>query len=1071
MHAVFPWARSYLLVAVSCLLVSAHALAVDFRPLGTDRGLDAQVAADVLIDRQGVLWVASREGLFRYDGYNTRRFMPEDGNPASISDSDLRVLFEDDRGRLWIGSNTGGLNMLDPGTGEFTRYRREEGNPQSLSYDSVYDIQSQPDGRLWVATQIGLNLLDPDTGKVTRFAHNPDSGDSLANDFVHDLYLDDQSRLWISTVGGGISLWQPESGNFRNFDLSAMSGLGEGVNDAFGIVAASGYFYITTRDGLIRLDPEHNQAERVAVGTLDDEHPTLTTLTADATGRLWLASLDRGLIIHDPATGNWQPASSEPLDSPGQLPSVPALSLAFRDDLLFVGTWGDGVYLSRTEQPNFILLDSDDPDSGLRYDNLSALTTTPDGTVWTGTFGYGIQPLGHDRRRVLPPPGQEDELWTAGSLSFAVGADGLLYLGAVEGLWQIQPGGEQRQLFRHAAGEPDSIGAGYVVSVVPAADGGLWVGTGGSGLYYFDPRTETFQRRFGPESAQGLEGDFVTTTLPQASDQLWVGTRSTGLYRCILPLRRCDSLDRQAGGPGHDNITTLLLDSEEKLWIGTGGGGLYRFDLNPDGSLGAHQHWTRSDGLVSDSVMGLLEDDDGSYWISTREGLSRLQPTTGAIVNYNRWTGLPLVNFNAKTAARDESWLYFGGLGGLVMIPAGTEFNPRRPSPVIITELATLDSTVTGSPQATINRDDRFEYGAVIGTEFVVLDYAEIPHEYQYRLDDADWQSLGNRNELTFFGLAPGDHRLGIRGRDAHGQWNQAEPASFSVIPPFWMTWWFRLFSLLGVIALILLIHQWRTGSLRRRNLELERLQQQREKALTRARRSQRELEDAYRGLRQLTTRLESAKEEERRRISRELHDELGQTLTAAKINLQRLTRLQNDTSADKPLADTIAMLDNMISQVRNVSLTLRPPLLDEAGLVPALEYYCDTLSKRTGLDIQLQADPDLQTDDAQLDTLTFRIIQEALSNILRHAQADRATIKLHQSSDELVVSIEDNGRGFDPGAVQAEINRGEHLGLLGMRERVDAAGGHFELNAKPGTGARITARLPHTPLSKESAA
>ena len=199
-------------------------------------------------------------------------------------------------------------------------------------------------------------------------------------------------------------------------------------------------------------------------------------------------------------------------------------------------------------------------------------------------------------------------------------------------------------------------------------------------------------------------------------------------------------------------------------------------------------------------------------------------------------------------------------------------------------------------------------------------------------------------------------------------------------------------------------LHFVRLRTLRRRNAVLERLEGQREQALARARRSQAELEEAYAGLRQLTGRLESAKEDECSRISRELHDEFGQTLTAAKINLQMLRSTAADPAVAQRLEDSVTMVDGMIRQARDIARGLRPPLLDEAGLVPALDHHLKSLAERSGVRIELDAAPGVAERPAGLNTTAFRVVQEAVSNALRHAGAAAVRVTLRDEPDALRV-------------------------------------------------------------------
>jgi len=241
----------------------------------------------------------------------------------------------------------------------------------------------------------------------------------------------------------------------------------------------------------------------------------------------------------------------------------------------------------------------------------------------------------------------------------------------------------------------------------------------------------------------------------------------------------------------------------------------------------------------------------------------------------------------------------------------------------------------------------------------------------------------------------------------------------------------------------------------------LEQLQTQREQALAEARRSQGELEEAYAGLRQLTVRLESAKEDECSRISRELHDEFGQTLTAAKLNLQMLRSTMADAGAVRRLEDAVNMMDRMIRQARDIARGLRPPLLDEAGLVPAIDQYLKSMAARSDTRIEFDVAPGVVRAPPGINTTVFRVVQEAVGNALRHAHASVVRVTLRDEPDALRLVVEDDGVGFDPAAVSRSARRGAHLGLLGMAERVRSAGGTIEFESRPGAGSRIAVRVP----------
>jgi signal transduction histidine kinase len=264
-----------------------------------------------------------------------------------------------------------------------------------------------------------------------------------------------------------------------------------------------------------------------------------------------------------------------------------------------------------------------------------------------------------------------------------------------------------------------------------------------------------------------------------------------------------------------------------------------------------------------------------------------------------------------------------------------------------------------------------------------------------------------------------------------------------------------------GAVSLGVFAHRARTAVLEKRNRELQALKDQRERALAEARASEKALHAAYGRLRDLTRRLEAAKEEERKRIARELHDEMGQALTAAKINLQILSGIDDRDARVQRIVDTVGLVDRMISHVRALSLDLRPPLLDELGVVPAVRGYLEAQANRSGIDIDVDAEevPSLVPADAAI--VAFRVVQESITNVIRHADASRAEVTMRYDPGWLDLSIRDNGRGFDVDEAFERASAGHHLGLLGIQERVQALGGEVEILSSAGRGTEVRVRVP----------
>jgi signal transduction histidine kinase len=223
------------------------------------------------------------------------------------------------------------------------------------------------------------------------------------------------------------------------------------------------------------------------------------------------------------------------------------------------------------------------------------------------------------------------------------------------------------------------------------------------------------------------------------------------------------------------------------------------------------------------------------------------------------------------------------------------------------------------------------------------------------------------------------------------------------------------------------------------------------------------ERKQAEDALQMFSRQLIEAQEDERRRIARELHDQIGQVLTAVKMNLHVVQRVCHTNEAGPHIKDNIEAVDEALRLVRDLSVDLRPALLDDLGLITALHWYVARYAKRTGLPAEVSIklkDPN-ERFSREVETACFRIAQEALTNVVRHAHANRALVRLLKQENVLSLSIEDDGIGFNPEAVRKRAPRAAKLGLLGMQERAHAAGGILEIHSVISKGTEIRLELP----------
>jgi signal transduction histidine kinase len=249
-----------------------------------------------------------------------------------------------------------------------------------------------------------------------------------------------------------------------------------------------------------------------------------------------------------------------------------------------------------------------------------------------------------------------------------------------------------------------------------------------------------------------------------------------------------------------------------------------------------------------------------------------------------------------------------------------------------------------------------------------------------------------------------------------------------------------------------------------RNRRRMEALRESHEDLEERLRKRSEELDIANQGLGDLTARLMQLQDEERRRIARELHDSAGQSLTALALNLSNLgTEIERLTKSAKTVSDSVVIVNDMSRDIRTISYLLHPPLLDEAGLASALQWYIRGFTERSGIKVELGLPEDFERLPRDVETAIFRLVQECLTNIHRHSESPTATIGIVHANGEVRIEVRDQGKGIAPDKKLDLLSAGTPgVGIRGMRERLRQLGGTMEINsAGNGSGTQVVVQLP----------
>jgi ligand-binding sensor domain-containing protein/serine phosphatase RsbU (regulator of sigma subunit) len=839
---VVRWA---LIIAISS--VAAVALAgqdrIDFDRLSLEQGLSQSIIEQIVQDQKGFMWFATEDGLNRFDGYRFSVFKNVPGDPNSLSYNELKALYEDRAGILWVGIFESGLNSFDPATEKVVRYRHDDDDPASLAGDTVRCILEDRSGRLWIGTQDGgLDRLDRETGEFSHHFLGGAPPTSAGFDDIRVIFQDRDGVLWIGTNGGGLVRFDPDSGVSTRYlsDLQDPHSLSD--DRVFAILEDhTGTLWIGTYGG--GLEILDRATGRFTHHRSDPEDPTaishdlIKALFEDHEGTLWIGTDGGGLNRLDRESGVFVAHRHDPTD----LYSLSADRIYAvhqdRSQVLWVGTYGGGLSKVDISRKRFHRYrnDPNDPNS-LDHNIVWSFFEDREGILWIGTDSGGLNRL--DRRtgrwrHYLHQPGDPSSLSHNTVRSVVGDRDGALWIGTNGGgVNRLDPKTGRMTHYRHDPDNPNSLSHDELRSIYQDRSGALWFGTFGAGLDRFDPATGTFTNyRHDPEDETSISHNFIRFTFEDSKGALWVGTQGGGLNRFdretgVFTHYRHDPADPSSISTDH--VFAALEGWDGILWFGTFGGGVNQFDRQ----TGSFRRYRVQDGLAADSVYAMLEDDNGMLWISTTMGLSRFDPLTDIFRSYDVRDGLQSNEFNGGSAyLSPRGEMFFGGINGFnSFYPDEIAVNEVVPS-IAITDFQLFNHSVAVGEEIdgriplerpiTYSQEIELSYkDNVFALEFAALHFsAPGKNKYRYRMAGFSnaWIEVGaDRRFATFTGLVPGEYLFSVRGANRDGVWNnQGASLRIIVTPPFWATWWFRLLATLVLAALALAVIQSRMRGVR----------------------------------------------------------------------------------------------------------------------------------------------------------------------------------------------------------------------------------------------------------------
>ncbi|MBC3786784.1 hybrid sensor histidine kinase/response regulator transcription factor [Spirosoma utsteinense] len=745
-----------------------------FEHLSVKDGLSHNSVNCMLQDRAGFMWLATNDGLNRYDGHTFIIFRPDPARPNhSFRSNRVTGLCQGRADRVWAVTEGGGLHAVDRLTGQVTPHPILARNANR--WNTQLDVYEDSQGFLWLSTYNGLARYEPDRHHFVLYpSPQPDMP-------IKRVFEDTKQRLWVATARG-LHLFDRRTGRYTLLPAPVSSGPQPTFN-SFVQVDPNVLCLGTAGHGLfqLRLDTQPCQLTPYNPGGKINKFIFLHSLQLDTTRNLWIGTTE-GLQRID--TKHQQVTTYRPDPSlPGAISSISAQNVYIdRAGTLWVGT-DNGVDKKPVNTKPFVTyqLKPTTSTANLIENRVNAVLLDSQNRLWLSNYHTLHRTDARQGGSAQIEPAQLGVSASQTNFVFSMlpnGPDGI-WLGTEKGLMAYDARSN-----RYTSYEADL--SGHFMSEGLA--GSLWIGSEG-GIARFDKKTHRYTYyKYDPADSKGLPDMFVYALLASRTGHVWVAINGEGISR-LDPRTGRFTHYRAGPKPGQlssNEVLTFYEDAAGVLWAGTNQGGLIRRDPR----TGLFSAVTIQEGLPSNRVVGIAGDAAGYLWLSTNQGLCRYDPRTGRIRSYTVNDGLPSNDFLENAVYARPGEILFGSLNGLVQVNPARIRDDRRPFPVQLTDFEVLNQRrPIPDSLITLAHNENF-----LSFEFAALTYV-LPRQsrYAYQLVgvDANWVASGNRRFANYTDLPAGNYQFRVKASNSDGIWNERGISLQLIIrSPWWQTGW-----------------------------------------------------------------------------------------------------------------------------------------------------------------------------------------------------------------------------------------------------------------------------------------
>ena len=752
--------------------------------------------------------------------------VPDGQNPKGIGFIIAESLTKDRSGRIWIGADDS-LGMYDPATGSFKQYRSPDEACGTVAI--AHDISEDQDGLMWLATDDGITALDPLTSKTT--CYRPRYTPSIGEKRVIATLPSRDGTIWITSSAGLFTLDRRSGKVTRHIRLETSSGK---TFRCTGFPAkpfqdSTGMIWVGLRSGgdLARIDPASGEITVYSfqgAGLPPNPSSGVVSIQEDQDGALWLGTNKLGLVklTRDRTQAIWY--QSNPDDPNGLGGDLVVGLYRDRENSFWSTTKAGDVYRFQPRSPAFRSYrhQRGNPHS-LDEGSVTAAYVEDRNTLWIGTD----RGLNRVDRRTDQVTRYDEPVFRRGVRAIAKDRRGNLWVGTTgNGLVRLDPRSGRYRIYAHLASDPRTLSYDNIEALWIDRGGTLWVATD-FGLNRFDPATEGF-RRYSPQPKSLTQ---YRSIAEERGGALWLATSSHGLHRFDPATGTFTTFEprlRDLRSLGHNRVNSVHVDGSGAVWAATFRG-LVKFDPR-DGTFTSYD--SRS-GLPTDTVLGILEAENGNLWVSTQDGLSRFDPRAETFTNYHTSDGLLTDLFDVPVVATKSrsGEMFFGSHSGLVAFFPDQVIEQKFVAPVVVTDFRLFGEPVQlgkGPLKQPIWSATSLELEArsIFSFDFSALNYIDPARtRYRYRLEglESKWNETDSaRRTVAYTTLPAGNYTLRVQARATRGDWTESSVAlRIRISPPWYATWYFRSLYAAVLLTMLCLAYRGRVRQLQRRSREL----------------------------------------------------------------------------------------------------------------------------------------------------------------------------------------------------------------------------------------------------------